>query len=149
MLEVILTQKNSVTFNYCIGGKELIIITIEIDIPKDKTKELLPTLLLISEKMNLENGCIACGFFKDFSDENRYRLIGKWNNEDDLYNHLQSDEFNFLFGTLSFLQKQPRMRLDVVSSIQGIEKKHTARDVKKSNNVHIVGGITIREGIHY
>ena len=127
----------------------MIIITIEMDIPKDKSKQLLPALLLISEQMNLENGCIACGFFKDVSDENRYRLIGKWKNEDDLNNHLQSAEFNFLFGALSFMKKQPRMRLDVVSSIQGIEKKHTARDEKKSNNVHIVGGITTREGIHY
>ena len=127
----------------------MIIITIEMDIPKDKTKELLPALLLISEQMNLENGCIACGFFKDVSDENRYRLIGQWKNEDDLNNHLQSDECTFLFSALSFIKKQPRMRFDVVSSIQGIERKHTARDVKKSNNVHIVGGITTGEGIHY
>ena len=114
----------------------MIIITIEMDIPKDKTKELLPALLLISEQMNLENGCIACGFFKDVSDENRYRLIGKWKNEDDLNNHLQSAEFNFLFGALSFMKKQPRMRLDVVSSIQDIEKKYKARDGQKRNNVH-------------
>ena len=96
----------------------------------------MPTLLLISEEMNLENGCIACGFFKDLSDENRYRLIGKWKNEDDLNNHLQSDEFNFLFGALSFIKKQPRMRLDVVSSIDGIEKKYKALDSQKRNNVH-------------
>ena len=127
----------------------MIIITIEMDIPQDKTKELLQTLVLISEQMSLENGCISCGFFKDVSDENRYRLIGKWKNEDDLNKHLQSDEFNFLFGALSFLQKQPRMRLDVVSSIQGIEKKNTARDVQKRNNVHIVGRITSSKGMQY
>ena len=114
----------------------MIIITIEMDIPKDKSKGLLPTLLLISEKMNLEDGCIACGFFKDGSDQNRYRLIGKWKNEDDLNKHLQSDEFNFLFGALSIIKKQPRMRLDVVPSIEGIEKKYKARDGEKRNNVH-------------
>jgi hypothetical protein len=60
MLEVLLTQINSVTFYYFIGGKDLIIITIEMDIPQDKTKELLQTLVLISEQMSLENGCISC-----------------------------------------------------------------------------------------
>jgi hypothetical protein len=60
MLEVLLTQINSVTFYYFIGGKDLIIITIEMDIPQDKPKELLQTLVLISEQMSLENGCISC-----------------------------------------------------------------------------------------
>jgi quinol monooxygenase YgiN len=144
MLEVTLSQKI-----FFIGGEYLIIITIEMDIPHHKTKELLQTLVLISEQMSLENGCIRCGFFKDVCDENRYRLIGKWENEDDLNNHLQSEEFNFLFGALSFIKKQPRMRLDVVSSIQGIEKQRTARDRQKRNNVHIVSRGTTCKGIHY
>ena len=148
MLEVLLTQINSVTFYYFIGGKDLIIITIEMDIPQDKTKELLQTLVLISEQMSLENGCISCGFFKDVSDENRYRLIGKWKNEDDLHNHLQSEEFNFLFGALSFIQKQPRMRLDVLPSREGIAKTHTSRDGEKRHNVHIVSRGTTCKRIH-
>ena len=39
MVEVILNQKNIVTIYCFIGGKELVIITIEMDISKDKTKE--------------------------------------------------------------------------------------------------------------
>ena len=126
----------------------MIIITIEMDIPKDKTKELLPALLLISEQMNLENGCISCRFFKDVSHENRYRLIGKWKNEDDFNDHLQSEEFHFLFDALSFIEKQPRMRLYVLPSIQGIAKTRTARDGEKRDNVHRLSRITTRKRIH-
>ena len=112
----------------------MIIITIEMDIPQDKTKELLPALLLISEKMTLEDGCIGCRFFKDVSDENRYRLIGKWKNEDDLNNHLRSEEFSVVLGSLSLLEKKAEIRLDVVSSTKGIEAIHKARDAQKLNN---------------
>jgi quinol monooxygenase YgiN len=94
------------------------------EIPADDENELLQSLLMISERMCFEDGCIGCGLFKDVSYENRYRLIGKWIKEDDLNKHMQSEEFNFLFGALSFIEKQPRMRLDVVSSIPGTETLH-------------------------
>ena len=117
----------------------MIIITIEMAIPQNKTKELLQTLVLISEQMSLENGCISCGFFKDVSDENRYRLIGKWKNEDDLNNHLRSEEFSVVLGSLSLLEKKAEIRLDVVSSTKGIEAIHKARDAQKCNIVRGYG----------
>lgn len=92
--------------------------------PQAKLKNFLETLILISERISFENGCISCGIFKDRYDENRYKLIGKWKQEEGLYNYMLSDEFNVLLGGLSFLQKQPRMRLNVVSSIKEIETKN-------------------------
>ena len=112
----------------------MIVFTIEMEIPADNENELLPSLLLICERMCLEDGCIGCGLFKDVSYENRYRLIGKWIKEDDLNRHMQSDEFNFLFGALSFIERPPRMRLDVVSSITGMERLHKLPDGHKRNN---------------
>ena len=106
----------------------MIEFTIAMEIPADNENELLKTLLIISERMVLEEGCIACGLFKDVSYENRYRLIGKWRNEDDLQKHMQSEEFNLLLGALSFIKKQPRMRLNLVSSITEKDSLHTLPD---------------------
>ena len=110
----------------------MIVLTIEMEIPAEHENELLPSLLLISERMALEDGCIDCYLFKDASYENRYRLIGKWQKEDDLEKHMQSEEFNLLLGPLSFLEKQPRMRLDLVSSITGMEKLDKLPDRQES-----------------
>ena len=112
----------------------MIVFTIEIEIPADHENELLQSLLLISERMCLEDGCIGCGLFKDVSYENRYRLIGKWKKEDDLHKHMQSEEFNFLFGALSLIEKQPRMRLNVVSSITEKDSLHTLPDRQKRDH---------------
>ena len=114
-------------------GKDLIIITIKMDIPHDKTKELLQALLVIKERMRIENGCVECDFLKDVEDENSYRLVGKWQREDDLNNHLQSEAFSVVLGAMSLLQKQAEIRLDVVASTKGIEAIHKARDAQKSN----------------
>jgi quinol monooxygenase YgiN len=118
-----------------VRGKDLIIITIKMEIPQDKTKELLQAMLVITERMRIENGCIECDFLKDVEGENRYRLVGKWQREDDLNSHLQSEEFSVVLGAMSLLQNQAEIRLDVVSSTKGIEAIHKARDAQKRNNI--------------
>lgn len=115
----------------------MITISIELDIPLEKTKEFLEPLVVICERMSLENGCISCGLFMDASDENRYRLIGKWNKEEYLENYIQSEEFNFLLTVLSFLKKQPRMRLDVLPHLTKRETLHKAFHENKIHNIKI------------
>ena len=115
----------------------MIIISIEFDIPLEKTKEFLEQLLVLCERISLENGCISCGLFMDVSDENRYRLIGKWNKEKELENYMQSEEFNFLLTVLSFLKKQPRMRLNVLPHITKRETPRKAFDGHMMNNIQM------------
>jgi len=110
----------------------VIVITIEMDVPPHKTKELLQTLLAITERIRMEKGCIACDVLKDVADENRYRLIEKWKREDDLNNHMQSEEVSVLLGAMSILHKQPAIRLDVVSSTKGLDTLRKASgDLKR------------------
>ena len=71
----------------------------------------------------------------DASEENRYRLIGKWNKEELLENYMQSEELNFLLTVLSSLKKQPRMRLDVIPHITKRETQHKVFDGHKINNI--------------
>ena len=113
----------------------MIIITIEIDVPPDKAKELLQTLMAISERIRMETGCIGCEFLKDVGDETRYRIIGKWKRKYDLNHHLRSEAFSVLRGAMSLLQRQPKIRLDVVSCTKGMESLHKVRDEKKRINM--------------
>jgi quinol monooxygenase YgiN len=115
----------------------MIIISIELDIPPERIKEFLEPLVVICERMSLENGCISSGLFMDGSDENRYRLIGKWNKEEVLENYMQSEEFNLLLTVLSFLKKQPRMRLDVLPHITKRETLRKAFDGHMTNNIQM------------
>ena len=113
----------------------MIIISLQLEIPPESIKEFLEPLVVMCERMSLENGCISCGLFMDASDENRYRLIGKWNQEEVLENYMQSEEFNSLLTVLSFLKKQPRMRLDVLPHITKRETPHKVFDGDKINTI--------------
>jgi quinol monooxygenase YgiN len=115
----------------------MIVISIGLDIAPERIKEFLEQLVVICERVSLENGCISCGLFMDPSDENRYRLIGKWSEEEDLENYMQSEEFNLLLTVLSFLKKQPRMRLDVLPHITKRKTLHEVVDEHKINNIQI------------
>lgn len=109
----------------------MIILTIEMDVPGSKTKELLQTLLEIAWRMRIENGCIVCDVLRDVEDEHRYRLVGKWKRQDDLNRHLRSKEFGVLRGAMNLLQKQPEIRVDVVYRTKEIDGRHKPGDRHK------------------
>ncbi len=113
----------------------MIIITIEMYIPIDKQKELSQTLIVIIERIRMEMGCISCDFLKDVGVDNRYRVIGKWEKEDDFRNHLSSEDFSVLRGAMSFLQRPPEVNLYVVSSKKGMEVLQKRSDMHKTNNL--------------
>jgi quinol monooxygenase YgiN len=91
------------------------------DVPSVKTKEFLQTMLGITQRIRMENGCIGCDFLKDLSDENRYRLVGKWKRKDDLNTHLQSEEFSVVRGAMSLLEIKPDIGVYDVTSQQVLD----------------------------
>jgi quinol monooxygenase YgiN len=115
----------------------LVIITIEINIPSLKTKEFLQTMLVITQRIRMESGCIACDFLKDVSEENRYRLVGKWKGKDELNNHLRSEEFSVVRGAMSILENKPDIRVYLVSSQQGLDPLPKKAVEEKRNNLKL------------
>ena len=110
-------------------------ITIEMDVPISKQKEFLQTFIVIIERIRMENGCLSCDFLKDLVFDNRYRLVGKWEKEDDLQNHLSSQDFSVLRGAMILLHSPPKVNLYVVSSEKRMEVLHKRSDRKKTNNL--------------
>jgi quinol monooxygenase YgiN len=107
------------------------------DIPISKQKEFLQTLIVIIERIRMENGCLACDFLKDVVFHNRYKLIGKWKKEDDLNNHLSSEDFSVLRGAMSLLHSPPEIRVYFLSPKKGMEVINKRSDRQSTNNVRI------------
>ena len=114
----------------------MILLIIEMDVPITKQKEFLQTLIVILERIKMETRCISCEFLKDVGFDNRYRFIGKWDKEDDLKNHLVSEDFSVLRGAMSLLQRPPEVTLYVESSQRGLEALHKRSDRQKTNNLN-------------
>ena len=93
----------------------MITVTISMHVPHEKTKEFLQTVLLIVKSVRREEGCLSYHFYQDMEKENRFRLVGKWANQEHLKKHLRSDTFSILLGSMNLLQEDPDVRFYVGS----------------------------------
>ena len=99
----------------------MIIVTMELTALPEKQKELLQTLQAISASTRKFKGCMSSNVFKDMENENAFSLIEKWETQEDLDNHLRSDEFSALLGTNNLLSKPFEFKLNGVSYTAGME----------------------------
>jgi len=106
----------------------LIAVTISMEVPHEKTREFLQTILLIIKSMRKEKGCLEYRFYHDMEHENRFSLVGKWAEQEDVDNHLRSDAFSVLLGSMNLLQEPPDIRFYAVSCMgSGEEAINMAR----------------------
>jgi len=93
----------------------LITVTISMQVPFEKTKEFLQTILSIVKSVRGEEGCLSCNFYQDMEHENKFRLVGKWAKQEDMKNHLRSDSFSVLLGSMNLLHEDPDVKFYVGS----------------------------------
>ena len=106
----------------------MIALTISMEVPQEKNREFLQTILLIIKSMRREKGCLECHFYHDMEDENKFRLVGKWAKQEDMNNHLRSDTFSVLLGSMNLLQESPDIRFYTVSNMgSGMKAINMAR----------------------
>ena len=106
----------------------MIIVTMKMTALSDKKKELLQTLQAISASTRKLKGCMNSEVFQDMKNENALSLIEKWETQEDLDNHLRSDEFSALLGTDNLLSKPFEFELNGVSCTAGMEAVKAARE---------------------
>lgn len=115
----------------------MITVTISMDVPPEKSREFLQTILLIIKSMRKEKGCLECHFYHDMEDENKFRLVGTWTKEVDMDNHLRSDTFSVLLGSMNLLEESPDIRFYAVSCMgSGVEAINMARGKIQKINYH-------------
>ncbi len=106
----------------------MITVTISMEVPQEKTREFLQTVLLIIKSMRREKGCLGYHFYHDMEDESKFRLVGKWAKQEDMNNHLRSDTFSVLLGSMNLLQESPDIRFYAVSNMgSGMKAINMAR----------------------
>ncbi len=106
----------------------MIIVTMEMTALPEKQKEFLQTLQAISASTRKLKGCMNSKVFRDMENENALNLVEKWETQEDLDNHLRSDEFSALLGTDNLLSKPFEFKLNGVSYTAGMEAVKAARE---------------------
>ena len=105
----------------------MILATIRMTIPPQKSGEVLKILRSVAELCRDDPGCLSCHIYRDLQEKNVLMLEEVWRSEEDLDLHLRSDEYRNLLLVLEMALKQPEIRFDTISSSTGIETIEKAR----------------------
>ena len=87
----------------------------------EKQKELMQTLLSMTDTAGKEKGCLSYGVFYDVDGKKVFNLIEEWETREDLDQHIRSERFSVLLGTKSLLARPMEMKIHTVSHSEGIE----------------------------
>jgi quinol monooxygenase YgiN len=98
-----------------------------ITIPSPKVKDALEILCSVTQRSRFERGCIRSTVYRDVEVENAVMLEQVWENEDDLANHLRSDEYRKVLLVAEMALPRPEIRFDVVARTTGVETIEKAR----------------------
>ena len=105
----------------------MILATIRMTIPPQKSGEVLKILRSMADQWRYDPGCLSCHIYGDLQEKNVLMLEEVWRTEEDLDLHLRSDEYRNLLLVLEMAVKQPEIRFDTISSSTGIETIEKAR----------------------
>ena len=99
----------------------MVVATIKVLVPEDNLREMIQTLRLLLSPIRNQKGCLGSQFYFEIGDENTLCLIEAWETQNDLENHLWSDEFDILLGAINLLKSPPEMEIKLLSPNAGIE----------------------------
>ena len=97
----------------------MIIFRITMDVLPQKQKEVMQTLLSMTETARRETGCLSYEVFFHMGGDTIFNLIEEWENREDLERHIRSERFSVLLGTKSLLAKPLEMKIHTVSRSEG------------------------------
>ncbi|MFZ3044465.1 MAG: antibiotic biosynthesis monooxygenase family protein [Desulfatirhabdiaceae bacterium] len=99
----------------------MIIAVTNMNALQEKQKEVLQTLISMTEPPGREQGCLRYGIFHDIEENTVFILISEWETRQQLDRYMRSDRYSVLLGTKSLLCNPIQTQIFTVSDSEGIE----------------------------
>ena len=110
---------------------EAVITTASITVRPENRKELCLTVASLLNPIRQEPGCTAYKFYGEAGDENSFLLIGEWQTRDALNQHLESNNFAVLMGSILLLAKVSTVDFKLMREFSGRHLPHSLRSEMK------------------
>jgi len=110
-----------------IKSDKAIVYLTRITVSPEHRKELCQTISSLINPVKGEEGCLTYRFYREAGDENAFVLIGEWETPDAWYDHLHSDNFAILLGSISLLCNSAHVDSNLLSHVADIEAMTRAR----------------------
>jgi quinol monooxygenase YgiN len=101
--------------------------TVRMEIPPQKSAEVLKILRSLVELCRYDSGCLSCHIYGDLQETNILMINQIWRSEEDLEIHIRTEEYRNLLLALEMALKKPEIRFDTISGSTGIETIEKAR----------------------
>jgi quinol monooxygenase YgiN len=100
----------------------MIQVIIRMKVLSEKRKELSQAISSLIGSIRTEKGCMRCDFCQSIDEENELCLLGEWDTEENLKNHLKSERFKVLRGAMNLLKEPYEMRFQTVFHPAGMQE---------------------------
>jgi quinol monooxygenase YgiN len=101
--------------------------TIRMMIPSRKRDEVMEILSSKAERARFEPACISSRLYQGVEVKNQVMLEELWRDEEDLEDHLRSDEYRKVLLVIEMAVEPPEIRFDTISHSAGFETIEKAR----------------------
>jgi quinol monooxygenase YgiN len=98
----------------------MIFVITHMKISAAKRLELVQTITSLIGFMRAEPGCRRFDFCQNVSDENELYLLGEWEDQEKLKNHLMSKRFRVLRGAMNLLRDPYEIRFHTLLQPSGM-----------------------------
>jgi quinol monooxygenase YgiN len=98
------------------------LLIIRMNVLSEKSKELSQTIASLTLSTRMEKGCGSCDFCRSIEDDNKFFLLEEWDTQENLKNHLKSENFKVIRGAMNLLQEPYEMIFHNVSHPAGMMK---------------------------
>ena len=105
----------------------MILATIRMKISPEKRGEALKILRSTVEGNRILPGCLSCRIYEDIEEDNVLMYEEMWESEEELKQHLRSDEYHKVLLVMEMALDHPVVEFKTLSSSTGIETIEKAR----------------------
>lgn len=105
----------------------MIIELVGISVAHGKRRELGKALVSLVGPIQVQPGCLSCRLFQEWPDKDKLQMEARWDNEECLVRHLQSDVYKKLLLLMELGATAPEVEFFEVLEFRGLDLVETAR----------------------
>jgi len=99
----------------------MIIATIRILADSGNISEIIEVLSSVKGQTEGKSGCISSLIHQEVNNENRITYEERWENQEQLYNHIRSDLYRKILAVIDMSSQPPIVNFSTISSTAGME----------------------------
>jgi quinol monooxygenase YgiN len=105
----------------------MIVTTVRVLVPRENHREMAQTVRSLLRSIRRQKGYLGSNLYLDLGEDEAFCLMGEWETEEDLKNHLRSEDFAILYGAINLLKKTSEIEFRVLRPMAGYEAVEAAR----------------------